>query len=322
MRCTDAILAAFLSHPNYQEREDLVQMGLDFVLAGKKGKEGNWAFAFYLPRDWARYSLTQCLPEINRAQSSTGLWGRMSTEKITYMILRAFKHADALPDIETKGVLRYDPYKRLSESSTLYGFLVRRNIIDAMLPNDELLHRQFISQITAMQMEDGSWGGTVVMTSLKMECLFELGLDADETCMRKGAAWILSQFRESVERQRPKASWGITAHNMFTSDNLKAEFNSAKQEMPEENPVHACYMSLPFLQTALALRTLVHLGFGDDKRVQSAYASLLDLQLTPERKKILGRSPKSPNWCAIGCRRMLEEKAKSKRRTEAQKPAI
>jgi hypothetical protein len=319
VRCTDAILAAFLSHPNYRDREDLVQIGVDFVLSGKKGKEGNWAFAFYLPKASAWNSLTQCLPEINRAQSPTGLWGRISTEKISYMILRALKHAAILPNIETRSVLRSDPYKCFSESNTLYGFLVRRNIVDVMLPNDELLQRQFISQITAMQREDGSWGGTVVMTSLKIECLFELGLNADKTCMKKGAAWILSQFRESIERWRPKASWGITAHNMFTSDDLEAEFSSAQQEMPEENPVHGCFMSLPFLQTGLALRTLVRLGFSGDKRVRSAYATLLDIQLTPERKRLLGRSQSSGNWCAIGCRRMLEEKVKSERKTDAEK---
>ena len=72
VRCTDAILAAFLSHPSYRDREDLVQIGLNFVLSGKKGKEGNWAFAYYLPSGSAKHGLTRCLPEIIQAQLPTG----------------------------------------------------------------------------------------------------------------------------------------------------------------------------------------------------------------------------------------------------------
>ena len=49
--------------------------------------------------------------------------------------------------------------------------------------------------------------------------------------------------------------------------------------MPEEDPKHGCFMSLPLIQTALALRTLVYLGFEDDERVLNSYESLLDIKL-------------------------------------------
>ena len=308
MRCTDAILSAFLFHPRYQKREDFIQMGLNFVLAG------NWAFARYLPWASAEDVLTQCLPDIIRKQLPTGLWKRKFAEKRSYGILRALKHAQMLPDLVTGSVLRYDPYKRFSKTSDFYGFLVRRNIFGAMLPDDSLLQRQLVSQITAMQRKDGSWGGTVVMTSLQIEYLLELGLNADEACITKGVTWIFSQFRECVERRRPKAAWGMCLQNVFTSEDCGAEFRSALEEMPEEDPKGGCFGSLPLIQSALALRVLVRLGFEDDKSVLSTYESLLDIQLLSERQNLLDSQRPAGSWCAIGCRRMLEEKVKAERR--------
>ena len=212
------------------------------------------------------------------------------------------------------GVLRYDPYKRFSESSDFYGFLVRRNIIGAMLPDDALLQRRLVSQITEMQREDGSWEETVVMTSLQMERLLELGLNINEACIKKGASWIFNQFRESIERRRPKDSWGVFVQNVFTSEDCGAEFRSALEEMPEEEPKHGCFMSLPLIQTALALRVLVSLGFENDSRVLNSYESLLDIQLLPECQSLLDSQRPAGSWCAIGCRRMLEEKVKAERR--------
>lgn len=224
--------------------------------------------------------------------------------------------AQMLPNLVTSGVLRYDPYKRFSESSDFYGFLVRRNIIGATLPDDALLQRQLVSQIMAMQREDGSWEGTVVMTSLQIECLLELGLNADEAYITKGAAWIFSQFRESIERRRPEASWGVFVQNVFTSEDCGAEFRGALEEIPKEDPKHGCFMSLPLIQTALALRVLVCLGFENDKRVLNAYESLFEVQLLPECQSLLDSQRPSGSWCAIGCRRMLEEKVKAERRAK------
>ena len=311
MRCTDAILSGFLSHPRYQNREDFIQRGLRFVLEDKLSSVAaeNWAFARYLPTDWARHALTQCLPDMIRKQQSTGLWKRKFAEKISYGILQALKHAQMLPDLVARGVLRYDPYKPFSESSDLYGLLVRRNIIGTMLPDDPSLQRQLVSQITAMQREDGSWGGTVARTALQIEALLDLGVHADEACIAKGAAWMLSQFRESVERWRPNASWGVSYRNVFTSEDCGAEFRSALDEMPEEDPKGGCFRGLPFIQTALALRVLVRLGFEEDKRVLSAYESLLDIRQS------------GGGWCATGCRRILEERVKAERRLRRKRSA-
>ena len=69
MRCNDAILSAFLSHPIYQTRQDIIETGTELT-------QKNWAFAYYLPPDSANYALNQCLKKIVKEQRPTGLWGK------------------------------------------------------------------------------------------------------------------------------------------------------------------------------------------------------------------------------------------------------
>ncbi|MDD5529443.1 MAG: hypothetical protein PHX21_05370 [bacterium] len=307
MRCTDTIIAAFLAHPKYCRREDFIQTGIQFVL------DNYWTFARYLPVNAAKSTLNQCLPDITRKHLSTGLWGKKFAEKKSYDILKALKHTGMLQNLITNGTLRYDPYKSFYKSKNFYGFLVRRDFIGSPLPDDAVLQRQFISQVTQSQMDDGSWEGTVISTSIQIEKLLELGLSADNSHIVKGVNWLLNQFRESVERQRPHVSWKISVKNLFTSEDCRAEFRSALKEMPEEDPKHGCFMSLPLIQTAFALRTLVCLGFGNDERVLKGYESLLDIQLIPERQQGLDSKRPTGSWCAIGCRQMVEERVKTGR---------
>ncbi|MDD2890600.1 MAG: hypothetical protein PHE49_08195 [bacterium] len=305
MRCTDTIIAAFLAHPKYCRREDFIQTEIQHIL-----QFNSWAFAIYLPLDVAKHTLKQCLPDIIRKQLSTGLWGKKFAEKKSYDILKALKHAGMLKDLISNGILCYDPYKSFYKSKNFYGFLVRRDFIGSPLPDDAVLQRQLISQITQHQMDDGSWEGTVIATSLQIEKLLELGLNKKDSHIVKGVNWLFNQFRESVKRQRPNVSWKISVKNLFTGESCGAEFRSALKEMPEEDPKHGCFMSLPLIQTAFALRTLVHLGFGNDKRVLKGYESLLDIQLLPERQQDLDSKRPSGSWCAIGCRKMVEKRVK------------
>ena len=205
-----------------------------------------------------------------------------------------------LPDLVENGVLRYDPYLPFSKSSDLYGFLTRHNVMGRMLPDDVQRQRRLVSEITDRQGQEGSWGGTVARTALQMEILLELGVHAEDVCLGRGAAWIFEQFHETVEGWKSGGPYAVTAQSMFTTEDRSREFRDALKEMPEEDPKRGCFFSLPLIQTALALRVLVRLGFEGDHRVLRAYESLLDIQC--------------PDWCATGCRRMLEERAKAQRR--------
>ena len=238
MRCTDAVLSAFLSHPTYRTRQEIIETGIELT-------QKNWVFAYYLSPDSANYALNQCLKKIVKEQRPTGLWEKKYGEKKAYAILRSLKHARMLPDLITNGVLKYDPYKPFSESKDLYGFLVRKNIMENILPDDSDLQRQLISQFTTMQDKDGSWNNSVVTTSFRIERLLELGLKPDDPALMKGANWILSQFRESIERRRPKANWGVFIHNTFTNEDCGVEFRSALEEIPEGIPRNSCFSSLP-----------------------------------------------------------------------------
>lgn len=301
MRCTDAVLSAFLSHPVYQTRQEIIKTGIEVA-------QKNWSFAYYLSPDSADYALRNCLNKIIKEQRPTGLWEKKYGEKKAYFILRALKHAGMLPDLITNGILKYDPYKPFLENSDLYGFMVRKNIMGIMLPDDSDLQRQLISQITTMQEKDGSWNDSVVTTSFRIERLLELGLEPDDPALMKGANWIFSQFRESIERRRPKANWGVFIHNTFTNEDCGVEFRSALEEIPEGIPRNSCFSSLPLIQTGLALRVLSRLGFENDERVIKSYESLLDINVPPKHE------PELLGWCSHQCRFLLEDRVKAERK--------
>ena len=145
---------------------------------------------------------------------------------------------------------------------------------------------------------NGSWENSVVMTYLQLQLLMEMGLTIEDECVSEGADWLLTQFRESLEIQKAEGRRRVVVQNMFASDDLQTDFLYATQEIPELNPVRDCYMSLPFIQTALALYTLVHLGFEDNEKIVRAYETVLDLRLTAEDGEY--GTHKEP-WCAINC---------------------
>jgi hypothetical protein len=301
MRCTDAVLSAFLSHPVYKSRQEFIEAGIELA-------QKNWAFAYYLPQDSANYALNDYLKRIVKKQRPTGLWEKKYGEKKAYAILRSLKHARMLPDLIVSGVLKYDPYKPFSESKDLYGFLVRKNIMESILTDDPDLQRQLISEITNVQDKNGSWNNTVVTTSFRIERLLELGFEPDALAIMKGAEWILSQFRETIERRRPRATWSVFMNNVFTNEDCGAEFHSALEDIPEGIPRNSCFSALPLIQTALALRVLVRLGFEDDERVAKSYQSLLDINVPPKH------NPRLPGWCAHQCRFLLEDRVKVERK--------
>jgi len=300
MRCNDAILSAFLSHPIYQTRQDIIETGIELT-------QKNWGFAYYLPPDSANYALNQCLKKIVKEQRTTGLWEKKYWEKKAYAILRSLKHARMLPDLITNSIIKYDPYKSFSENKDLYGFLVRKNIMGMMLSDDSDLQRQLISETTTTQEKDGSWNGTVVTTAFRIERLLELGIDFNDPIIMKATDWILSQYRETIERRRPKATWSVFMHSVFTNEDCGTEFRSALEEIPEGIPRNSCFGSLPLIQTGLALRVLVRLGFKDDERVIKSYESLLDVNVPPKH------NPGLLGWCSHSCRFLLEDRVKAER---------
>jgi len=113
---------------------------------------------------------------------------------------------------------------------------------------------------------------------------------------------MMGQLRE-VERRRSSAAWCIRVADMFTAD-ASEEFRHAQRSLPQRNLAGACFICLPIIPTALALRAMVRLGLHNDERVERAYRALLDMEVR-DGEEAFGRAL-PPGWCAHKCRFKLE----------------
>jgi hypothetical protein len=311
LRCPEAVQSAFLLHSRYGRMPQAHEAGQTMVA------RGNWGFAQYLPSRVARKALESALPEIVRRQQRNGMWFRKNAEARSYPILKALKRAELLPELLEKGGLRHGPYQRFREADDEWGYLVRRGIMESCLPGDGVLHERLVSAYAVERKADGSWAGSVARTALVMERLLELGLPPDDPVLRAGSRWLLSQFRETLERKRPGRSWGITIRDMFTTGDCQHEWRAAAEFLSHHGLTASCFVSIPLVQTGLALRVLVRLGHEGDERVAKAFASLLDMQTRPGGFAAdLGDLPLG-HWCANKCRFKLEARENARRRGRA-----
>jgi hypothetical protein len=271
-------------------------------------RQGNWTFAVNLPRDAARAALTDCAGAIAKKQQRSGLWFR-GKDGLSFAILRALAHAELLVPLMESSELRYDPVAPFAARQDFHGLSVRRRILHRPMLGDDRLAASLQAECIKRQRPDGCWGGVVSATSLEVEFLLELGVDAAHPALVRAAAWMLGQFC-SVERRRPKAAWAIEVKDMITTDS-KEEFVLARDMLPDRNLGNACFFAIPILPTALALRALVRLGRHRDARVERAYDSLLDMQIRGG-ENAFGRAL-HPGWCGHQCRFKLEARLRGQR---------
>ena len=290
LRCNEAVLSAMLTHPRYRDAGDFARRGVEVVT------RGDWSFAFHLPAEEAHDALAPALETIARKQQRSGMWFRKNAEAHSWGILRALKHSGHLDEMIANGRLRHDPFQGFAARNDAWGLLVRRNIMGRPADGDDALQARLVDKIISEQMPDGDWDGAVSATALRIERLLDLGMYRGNPPLDRAGKWILGQFRESVERRRPRASWSIFIPDTFTAD-CGAEFRAAQRLLPELTMARACFASIPILQTALAVRALVRLGRGDDKRVIRACESLLEMEVKPHEKSA-GKVKLHPGWCA------------------------
>lgn len=303
MRCNQAIMSAFLAHPKYREHIT------SSYLLHTAGVEA----ARFAPPETARAIIRLHTDDLVANQLKSGLWKQNSRGKkphqyaVSVGILRAIERAGMLAEIGSERLLlRYDPYPPFSELEDRHGVLIRR-MFGRSRPEDDALTDVLMRQIIDNQSSDGSWGGTIVETAYAIEHLLELGVSSDLPAIKRGADWLLAQYRDSVERQ------GIYAPSLFSSGDGGSELASAQQVIPEAIPVYACYGVLPLVPTGLALRTLVMTGHIDDPRVESSFASLRKLAVPEGTVDRAGQSV-IKGWCSHTCRDILLLEAKSQRK--------
>ena len=274
LRCTDGIIVALLTHPNYQSNKDLIQEAQKLVL----GHRGKWAYVFHLPKKEAKEALMKCLPEIIKKQQSSGMWKRKYAEVYSYGILRALKHAKLLE----QDTFRYDLYQAFREKTDLISILVTKNIMN----ENNVESENVVAELFSNQLKNGSWFNSLSATCFQLQILNELGFDASHELVSFAIKWLFEQFHETFEGRAK--TWTFDFENIFLTDNYAAEQNGFQQVAPEHgrNPCIGSLLSgldsfiiqNPAITTAIALYTLTKLGYGNDKRIVDAYESLYNIR--------------------------------------------
>lgn len=290
LRCTDAIIAALLAHPNFQLIKGIIDEAKECVL----GHRGKWAYAYHLPKQEAKDTLKDCLPNIIKKQLSSGFWKKKYANVYTYGILRALKHADLLE----QDTFRYDLYQGFRKGTDLISTLVRKNIMN----ENNIDVENNVIKLFSDQQENGSWFNSLSATCFQLLILNELGIDSSHELFSLAIEWLFNQFHETFEGRAK--TWTFNFENIFLTDNYTAEQKGFQQVAPEHgrNP---CIGSLisgadsfiiqnPAMGTGIALYTLTQLGYGHDKRIENSYESLYNIRGI---QMINGEIKDNIGWC-------------------------
>ncbi len=132
--------------------------------------------------------------------------------------------------------------------------------------------------------------------------------------MVRGGNWAFARHlprdvaRPALEADRERIV-AKQARDLFTAHYV-AEFRAAQDRHPHMKLARSCFMNVPVIQTALALRAVIALGLGEDPRAEKSFESLLDLRLQPGEKPSGKNCQAGPfgNWCAHQIRFKIEDR--------------
>jgi hypothetical protein len=273
LRCTDAVIAALLAHPNYQSIKDIIVEAKECVL----GHRGKWAYAYHLPKRKAKNALMECLPTIIKKQLSSGFWKKKYAEVYTYGILRALEHAELLEQEQ----FRYNLFQGFQKRADLISILVRKNLMKENINVENISAKLFSNQ-----QKNGSWFNSISATCFQLLILNELGINSSHELISLAIKWLFNHYYEAFEGKAK--TWAFDFENIFLNDNYTAEQNGFQQVAPEHgrNPCLGSLLSgadsfiiqNPAMTTAIALYALTRLGHGNDKRIVNAYKSLYNIR--------------------------------------------
>jgi len=236
--------------------------------------------SYYILRDMpaaiARELLLPAVSGLIKKQKKTGMWVKKDSERISYDILSALKHAGLLGKLLSEGELK-DPLDALKERRSYHAALIRRDIFNKSDEEDISWSDSYSSKIRQDQKGDGSWGGTVVETIFHLDRLRALGTASAAPSIVYGIDYLLRQYHEALPGIHAVAEYGFIAKNMFTSADRNREFEAAEMRYPEWIPRNACYRHLAVIQNSVCLMTLLRLGFEPDARVETALDNLYSL---------------------------------------------
>ena len=169
-------------------------------------------------------------------------------------------------------------------------------------PEGAALKNRLLKEMGGRQCANGSWDGTVSATVHHLEILAECGL-AETKQFARGIAYLFECLQPELRRRDC-----VVAHDMISSPDCKAEFQSTLMYHPDWIPHPACHSHLPVIQTGYALRLLNKVGYENDKRVKAACQNMVDLH------------DRFGGWCCTNIRIGLNAEAAESRQRQAPVP--
>ena len=180
--------------------------------------------------------------------------------------------------------LKVNPLNYVTGLESPIGIYLRREIFREETEADAALQGELFEKTVADQSADGSWDQLFVRTANNLWNLALLGYDAENSSVKKGLNWLLS-----IQRHKYGGYPGF-----FYSNNRKDPRAMRSTFYGEFVP--GCTL---FYQTTYAIHLFHIFGFDDDKQVQMAVESYL--QLWGNREWLCGL------WCGSNVLRVLIE---------------
>ena len=91
------------------------------------------------------------------------------------------------------GKLKGNPIQELADIGDIEGYVIRTQVLGTARPGEQLLVAREVSNILAAQLENGSWGNTIVDTTGQIDRLLLYSVSPRQKAIRKARRWLLSQ---------------------------------------------------------------------------------------------------------------------------------
>ena len=276
LRCTIAGMIPILMSEKYSNLHESIftnsRSYFDSIL-----KNESYYILRYLPPDIAKELVESYMTEVLKKQRKTGLWKIKDAERITYDIYAALKHIGILYEVLSSGLIKYDTLACISDSYDYYSLLLKKNIFGTLSKKDGEMITDYINDIYGKQEINGSWGNSVIETSVHLERLTELGLTLDNETVSHGCNYLFSNLNSDFSAHHVGSPYGFKAQYMFSGKDRTMEFEAAQKLKPEWIPRAVCFHHVGVIQNSVALITLLRLGFGENDSVIHAIDNLYSI---------------------------------------------
>lgn len=148
---------------------------------------------------------------------------------------------------------RTDPRAFLTRRETPLGVYARRELLQEPGKGDKALAERLRKEITAKQLQDGSWGHSLAETAGGVDALVDLGFPEDKA-VEKGALWILA--RQNAPRAYREEFFALTekdkpsSRRVYTGEAIVSDVSGR------------------FILSNQALRSLLKAGYGAEPQVR------------------------------------------------------